>query len=495
MAGLDFQQTQNQSQIQVMSQKQIQSLNLLSLSSGDLRNEILKAAEENPALFIQYDPLEQKGKFTKKTGNDFTRLSSRIGSAQQLASDNFQNALEAQPDNRASLQDHLLFQLNMTSLNPEEEGLCKKIIGNLDQRGFFILSPFSLLDKNNQAEDQLLLDKCIKVVQSFDPSGICCASTEESLLLQAQQKENAPSLALFLLNGHLDFLVPAQEEKISKKVEAFVKSQKKLFAQKEGEIFLQENDFTAEKCKEALAFIRGLDPYPARNFSVSQTHFVSPDIYVSEIGSNETYPFSNKGLLVESEKHTFLVSLSNENVPSLSLSPDFVEYTSEKNKMVDSSIKKAEEFISALNFRQQTLAKAACAIVSMQADFFAEGPGHLAPMKQQDLADILKVHETTVSRMANGKFVQCQWGLFPIKYFFSNAVSAATSLSKESSGDVSKEKVLYEMKKILEEHKNDAKKMSDQKLSDALSERGIKVARRTVAKYRSQLNIESSYLR
>ena len=120
----------------------------------------------------------------------------------------------------------------------------------------------------------------------------------------------------------------------------------------------------------------------------------------------------------------------------------------------------------------------------MQHEFFKKGPGNLAALKQKDVADILGVHETTISRMANSKYIQCQWGLFEVKYFFTNAVS-----------DTSKDQVLFQIKQILEEHKNDSKKLSDQKVADALAAKGINVARRTVAKYRAQLNIESSYNR
>ena len=117
-----------------------------------------------------------------------------------------------------------------------------------------------------------------------------------------------------------------------------------------------------------------------------------------------------------------------------------------------------------------------------QADFFDKGPGHLLPLKMQDIAERIGVHESTVSRMASSKFIQCQWGLFPVKYFFSSAVS-----------DTSKDNVQRQIQEILE--KNSGKRMSDQKVCDALAQRGIKVARRTVAKYRAQMNITSSYER
>ena len=175
-------------------------------------------------------------------------------------------------------------------------------------------------------------------------------------------------------------------------------------------------------------------------------------------------------------------------------------------------------------------------IVKAQGEFFAKGPGHLLPLQQKVLAQKLGVHESTVSRAVNGKYIRCQWGLFELKYFFAAAIPGAgssvgagtsvgassnvgagsnistsstagsdlespdyknTSLlsSSDTASPITKENVVEEIKKILKEHQSDGKKLSDQKISDLLAARGIKVARRTVAKYRGQLNIDSSYTR
>ena len=141
-----------------------------------------------------------------------------------------------------------------------------------------------------------------------------------------------------------------------------------------------------------------------------------------------------------------------------------------------------------LELRKSTLERAAIQILKHQADFFVSGPGHIRPFLQSELADILQVHESTVSRLANGKFLECQWGFFELKYFFSHASSNATS-----GQTASKEAVLHKIEEILRDHQNDPKPLSDSKLCQILSDQGIQIARRTVAKYRSQLNIASSY--
>ena len=150
--------------------------------------------------------------------------------------------------------------------------------------------------------------------------------------------------------------------------------------------------------------------------------------------------------------------------------------------MLNKGIKKAKDFMDILAYRQKLILNASCIIVKNQHEFFAKGPGHLVPLKQQDIADVLGVHETTISRMANSKYLQCSWGLFGIKYFFTNAVSAVSS-------SVSKDMAQHEIEKILQEHKDDKKKLCDQKISDILQERGISIARRTVTKYRSLMGL------
>ena len=168
-------------------------------------------------------------------------------------------------------------------------------------------------------------------------------------------------------------------------------------------------------------------------------------------------------------------------------------------------------------YRESTTLKAAQEIVAAQIEFFRKGARYLAPLRQKDIAEKLGVHETTISRMANSKYLSCEWGIFPISYFFTNAVgtskpekSATKNEALQTSGDslsneksaaphnnapISKEAVKYEIAQILDEHKNDKKALSDQKISDLLAEKGIKVARRTVAKYRNELNVSSSYER
>ena len=181
--------------------------------------------------------------------------------------------------------------------------------------------------------------------------------------------------------------------------------------------------------------------------------------------------------------------LAKDNFPQVSINPEFLKLAKNNSKnslSIKTEIKKAKDFLDTLEFRQNTLLRSCIEIVRTQTDFFLHGQGNLVPLRQQDIADKLKVHETTISRMANSKFLQCEWGLFDIKYFFTNAAS-------KKNKTISQDKAMAELKKIL--NSSTGKKMSDKKLSEELEKLGIKIARRTVAKYRNKLNIDSSYNR
>lgn len=511
-------QTMSQAQVQRMSQTQIMSLNLLAMSSADLRNEIYSYVAKNPALEIKSDSLESGVKSSRTEVSASSRFSdnTHYGSASAsgaAASDNFQAALESNADDREPLTDHLEHQLNSMKLSAEEKALCLKLIYNLDQKGFHILAPISFLNPENPLHNEEFLSHCLKIVQNLDPIGTCTNNYRESLFVQAEISGLASDLSLFLLESqeHFEFLNPPQPQKIQKKIEDYLSAQKKLkFKQKAG-ISLAKDDINIEEIELALNFIRTLDPYPARNFGSSQTNFISPDVIVTKNDDDEA-------------ENEFTVTFAREFLPRLEISKDYTSLiksaeikdgdTSDKSerkkaevKFARNSVNEAKVFIESVLYRESTILKAAQEIVSAQAQFFRKGARYLAPLRQKDIAEKLGVHETTISRMASSKYLACEWGIFPISYFFTNAVGSTkanpdqkaqaqeSTAAGESSGPASKEGVKYEIAQILEEHKNDKKALSDQKISDILAEKGIKVARRTVAKYRGELNINSSYER
>ena len=217
MAQLQSQrQSQSQKQIQKMSQVQIQAMNYLAMTSRDLRQEIFKTVEENPALEIVSDP--------KKHLRE--EYSTRTSSAAGLASDSNQLALEAQADRGESLQQHLMDQLDLMKISRDEYELSQKLIYNLDENGCYgsMLAPESLLDKNRPAQNKKMLDRCIDRIQRMDPIGTCCRTLEESLFVQARIAGDAPPLALFILDGQLELLSPPQPDRVLKNLKEYLKA-------------------------------------------------------------------------------------------------------------------------------------------------------------------------------------------------------------------------------------------------------------------------------
>ena len=262
--AINLQQRQLQKQVQVLSQKQIQSLNMLSMSTQDLVAELRKLADENPMLVIDEG-------HKRRLPKDNIKVSSSSASGEQ-ASEAHLAALESQADTRTSLTEHFLSQLNMTKIPPAEYELCEKLIYNMDAKGYHFLAPVSLLDKKNKSHTIGLLEKCMERIQQFDPPGLCVKNMEESLFVQAKQKGNAPVLALFILDGKLNYLDPPKIERISAKIKKHLADQQDMIGLTEASLRYTDFQLTDEAIEEALQFIRTLDPFPARDFSTTETH-------------------------------------------------------------------------------------------------------------------------------------------------------------------------------------------------------------------------------
>ena len=475
-------QSQRQIQVQRMSQRQIQAMKILSLATSDVENEIYEFAEKNPALEV-----------SERAGSR-----ERTGASRPKA--DFDAIIDREADTRTSLFEHLSFQLNALPLSEPERELGAKLIGNLDGDGHHILSPYSFLGsaKNDIAVETL--EKILSLIQTFDPVGTCVKNVEESLLVQAKNAPEPNNLALFILDGHFDFLDPPRADKVLKKLKAFSSEEKKLKSYGSDDsrtVFSKLNleKITLSDVENAVRFIKTLDPKPARAFGSFSPNFVRVDAVVKNDGGNVS------------------VSFPQSNLPDMRISADYEilcgkKAVSEQEKanvqFARQSIFEAQSFMEAVSYRKSSLQKAALEIASVQYDFFVKGPAFLKPFLQKDLAETLGVHETTVSRIANGKYLSCDFGVFPFGYFFTTQVGAGQKTAMDESSKMdgpavtspsSKEAVKFKISQILLSHKGDKKPPSDQKISDLLAQEGISVARRTVAKYRAELNVGSSYER
>ena len=472
--SLGFRQVQKQ--IQKLSQVQITALNYLSMSNETLRNEIYRAVSDNPALEIVKEPV-----IVSFGGRDSYSTFYR----KSEAADKFQQIIENQESYGESLQTHLLHQLNSMNLSKDETLLCRRLIYNLDKNGFYgsMISPETFLPKKNHIAEHELLDRCLKIVQSLDPVGTCCRTPEESLLVQAKLSDSADPLSVFILDGHIDFLDPPVPEKICRKLLDFRQNwHKKAFA---AALPIDSIDINEENVSASLKFILSLNPHPAQGYTVDAgVDTGHPDVVLTvakEEGSAvDDY---SKGIVALNSDYHFQIKYASGALPELRISPEFM--------MDKENVAKAQTLINILKFCESTIVLQGCAIVHSQKRFFAKGPGNLGVLTRRQIAHELGIHESTVSRTTakNGsKYIQTEWGLFPASYFFTSGVA-----NRDGSKKISSERIKQKMNDILSEPGNE--NLSDQKLCEMLNQKGAKIARRTVAKYRAQLGLKNSYKR
>lgn len=460
-------------QQQKLSPQMIQQANLLQLSADDLRAEIFAEIEKNPALEI--------------TG-DSSYLSAKD-------SDDHQKFLESTPDSGPTLQEHLLEQWAVTPLDDfplRGRILGEQLIQNLDEHGFFI-EPCSNFLKEDDSPG--LLDHVLEKLHSLDPSGVCCEGIAESLAIQAENREDCPAFVPDLLKNHFLLLDPPRPPLILRKLHALPPEKKAACTDYSA---LTESDI-----ENALDFIRTLNPHPAQDFpSGNSTVFANPDVIVRQASEEE----------LEDGSDDFVVELTSGQLPKIAVSKDFRELAETEGagaRYASEAVRNARDFLSAVEQRTRTLFLVSNAIVFHQKEFFRKGRAALVPLKMAEIAEETGLHEATVSRAVNGKFLRCTFGVFELRSFFTGSggvktakpVAAATSADESetlpvSEGSVlSKEAVQAQIRQILSEHEasGSTKKLSDEKIAAALKNRGIDISRRTVAKYRSQLNIKSSF--
>lgn len=547
MAGFGMQLNAKIAQHQKLSPQMQFRQKILAMGNLELTQQIHQALETNPAIEEVVKTSEVKEKKSKTNELPDSLLWTKDASFDTEKSDKYLAFLEAQPDTQETLQHHLLSQLAELQLSQEETDLCTKIIGNLDGKGFNILAPVSLLKKKETpdfpSENHTLLETCLDIVQQMDPIGCATDSQLDSLLVQARIKVKeqgiSQDLALFILEGRLSLIEGLKIPSI--------KSQLLHLAKNGVPVPQPINENTIEK---AIQFIKTLDPIPGRQYGDDPGLYIYPDVIIKKLsvqepsdegGGNKLLPTAHKDNF-QDKASSLLISLTTGLFPQCTISQEFqkeLKTTTDKKtkEFLSSSVNEARELLAAIEFRENTLSALAHVLAEVQKDFFFKGPRYLHPLKMKEVAEIMGVHESTISRLANSKYIKCDWGLFEIKYFFSNSVSGnlteksnTISHSKDSQGAAShntdsvsdaghtssglessqqlpvsesisrsQESIKFELAHIIQQQrleKPDSKPLSDQKLADLLYEKtGIKIARRTVAKYRNSLNIESSYTR
>ncbi|WP_278953254.1 RNA polymerase factor sigma-54 [Phocaeicola coprophilus] len=483
-------QTQAQQQVQTLSPQQILVVKLLELPTLELEERIHSELLDNPALEEGKEPSEdhedhEDNFATDEDGEPNSDYGEDLSLGDYRTEDDIPD-YKLQENNRSkgetpeeipfsdnvSFYETLKEQLDMQNLTPEEKQLGEYLIGSLDDDGLLRKSTESLIDElaiyQGIYTSPEQLEHVLSIIQDFDPAGIGARSLQECLLLQIQRKENSP-----LKQIELDIIGKCCDE----------------FTRKNKDKIIQKLGITEEQYNAATAELTKLNPRPGS--SLGET-----------IGKNLQQIIPD--FIVDTEDDgTVTLTLNNRNVPELRLSREFTEMLDEhtRNKANQSKESKdalmflkqkvdaAQGFINAVKQRQQTLLSTMQAIIDLQLPFFQDGDeSRLRPMILKDVAERAKLDISTVSRVSNSKYVQTNFGIYPLKFFFSDGYTT------ESGEELS----VREIKRILKEcvdNENKEKPYTDDELADMLKAKGYPIARRTVAKYRQQLSIPVARLR
>ncbi len=347
---------------------------------------------------------------------------------------------------KPGLEAHLMWQVAHIELDEQEAEIVDFIIGNLDRHGYLQTDLEGI--SNNCDCDKETAEAILNVVQNMDPPGIAARNVRESLLLQLDIKGLWQSLSYQIVHDHMDLLAVRNYKKIAK-----------------------ETGTSVKKVMTAIAIITDLSPYPGNKYDNEHVKYVVPDVYLYKIDGE------------------FVIQLNNDGLPRLQLSKEYLDIVKQKKALNTESrgylreqLRNADWFIKSIQQRQNTIYKVMESLLKFQRDFFEYGPGHLKPLILRDVAEDIKMHESTVSRVTSNKYTHTPQGIYELKYFFSTAVST-------TDGDVvAAESIRNRIQQLIKEE-DATKPLSDNKISILLAQEKIKVARRTVAKYRDQLKI------
>lgn len=362
-------------------------------------------------------------------------------------------AFESYTSKKITLKEHLLIQLGMSVKNKKERMIGEFLIESLDRKGYLSSSiqDISLLIN----EDVVEIERVLKLIQTFDPVGVGARNLSECLMIQLKEKGIQDKNVYVIVETYLADVAANRIQKISKELQISVK-----------------------RVQSICDIIKMLEPKPARGFVVDSDdiRYIVPDATIEK---------------VEGE---YIIVINDHNLPILSISDYYKKMLcdtvdKEANKFLTDKLNSSMWLIKSIEQRKMTLYKVIESILKFQISFFENGKNYLKPLVLKDVADDIGVHESTVSRATNGKYVQTPLGLFELKYFFSS------SLKKESHEEVVSSTSVKNQIKDLIDNENNEKPLSDQKIADTLTSLGVNISRRTVAKYRDEMRIPSSSMR
>ena len=467
---------------QKLSPQQIQFIKLLQIPTAELDTRIEEELEANPAL--EEGKEEQEEIKTEEEYDDDTSSNDDDLNVDDYLQDEDFSGYKMQGDGpgrdeedrempiptATSLNEQLMTQLGFLGLDERQAVIGTQLIGSIESDGYIRRELESIINdlafSQNIETDIDEVEEILRKIQSFDPPGIAARNLQECLLLQLERRDmdnKTVRNATRIIEDYFDEFTKKHYDKIIKKLDL-------------------EGD---DELKEVITLITRLNPKPGSSSSgLVKTQYLIPDFIL----------VNNNGKLE--------LSLNSKNAPELKISRsysdmmDAYDKSDKKDKklketvsFVKQKLDSAKWFIDAIKQRQQTLLNTMSAIIKYQYDFFLEGDeSNLRPMILKDIANEVGMDISTISRVANSKSVQTEFGIYPLKYFFSEGIST------DSGEDVSSREVKHILKQFIEEE-DKKKPLSDDKLEKLLKEKGYQIARRTVAKYREQLGIPVARLR
>lgn len=450
----------------------IQTMKILQLSTIELIDHIQEELEENP--FLEETSEENEEEEEEKPmeeeidtdfpvnidwiddyfNNDYTDV--RYFQNDDYDSTYYENVLTESN----TLHEHLNWQLRLFSSDDRFLKLGDFIIWNIGDDGFFRMSNYEVQEYLKEEIPDLTIgeiEEAIKTIQKFDPVGVCARNIQETLLIQLEYRGLKDSWAYIIARDHYDKMINNKTRKIA-----------------------QSLNITDDTLKEALSVISTLEPNPGREFMEVETKYIIPDVIIHEVDGKYVFTLNERDIppiRISKLYKKLLIKKKKGN-----LSPQQKEYIYKK-------LNNAMLLLKGIDQRRKTLYRVTEAIFKVQRDFLKDGVRSIKPLTLKEIAEIIDMHEATVSRVTKNKYVQTPKGIYPLKYFFSS------KLHTDDGEDVSSKIVKERIKGIiLQEDKT--RPLSDKKIAEMLKhEDGIQISRRAITKYREQLGILASYLR
>lgn len=450
-----------------------QAIRLLQLSTLELQQELQQALESNPLLeqidtHEEIDTRETQDSETLDTADALEQKEMpeelpldaswdtiyTAGTPSGTSGDYIDDELPVyQGETTQTLQDYLMWQVELTPFSDTDRAIATSIVDAVDETGYLTVPLEDILESIGDEEIDIdEVEAVLKQIQRFDPVGVAAKDLRDCLLIQLSQfDKTTPWLeeARLIISDHLD-----------------------LLANHDFRTLMRVTRLKEDVLKEAVNLIQSLDPRPGQSIQTGEPEYVIPDVLVRKHNGHWT------------------VELNSDSIPRLQINQHYASMCNNArndgdSQFIRSNLQDAKWLIKSLESRNDTLLRVSRCIVEQQQAFFEQGEEYMKPMVLADIAQAVEMHESTISRVTTQKYLHSPRGIFELKYFFSSHVNT------EGGGEASSTAIRALVKKLIAAE-NPAKPLSDSKLTSLLSEQGIMVARRTVAKYRESLSIPPS---